>query len=96
MIMEYPEHDCNSKKYLHANEPIPTVYHIFLIEPMVFRFNLEDPRNNFWFISNRFTKTLNHSPLTHDTGDDDYLFFIAIITLNVKVACAIIFYLNVN
>ena len=75
MSMTCPEYGYDSKRYLHVNELTPTGYRIFLFDPIGFRFNSEDPRNNFWFVSNRFTKTLNYSPLTHDSGNDDNLIF---------------------
>lgn len=70
-----PEYDVENKKYLYRRNPTPSRYRIVLYEPIVFRFNLKDPRNNFWFISNRYTKRLRHSPFSHDVVNDANLFF---------------------
>ena len=57
-----PEWDAECKEYIYKEEYSCEGVRIILFEPIVLRFSLTDPRANFWFFSNRYTKTRNHLP----------------------------------
>jgi len=72
IAIECPPFDINNKVYIYKNDSTLSGYRIVLFEPIILRFNMYDCRNNFWFFSNRYTKTLCTTHVNSLTFDDSY------------------------